>query len=276
MTLNEIDSLPTCLRALRDFDQVFVVDSDSDDGTPEMAADFGATVVPFRWNGRYPKKKQWCLENLPFRNAWVLYVDADEEVTRELAQEIRATVTQGGAREAGYLIRLDLVFMGRRLRYGHKSQKLSLFLHERTRFAPLDDLDAVNSGEVELHYQPRVEGEVRRLASSLIHRDHKSLFHYFARHNKYSDWEAAVRHRGALQTVDESHSRVRKRLKAVFAVLPFKGLIAFLHSYVVLGGALDGRAGLAYALSRGFYYWQIGLKIREIEERRSGHDGPPE
>ena len=88
MTRNEAQNIGPCLEALSRFDQVFVVDSGSGDGTAEIAAGLGATVVPFQWNGAYPKKKQWCLENLPFRHVWVLYCDADERITPQLGDEI--------------------------------------------------------------------------------------------------------------------------------------------------------------------------------------------
>ena len=58
------------------------------DETAEVAAEHGATVVQFHFNGTYPKKKNWALDNLPFRNDWVLIVDADEVVVPELAEEI--------------------------------------------------------------------------------------------------------------------------------------------------------------------------------------------
>lgn len=62
MTRNEAANLPHCLSALGRFAERFVVDSGSTDGTPAIAEAAGARVVPFRWDGRYPKKKQWCLD----------------------------------------------------------------------------------------------------------------------------------------------------------------------------------------------------------------------
>ncbi len=61
MTRNEAVNLPHCLPALERFAERFVVDSGSTDGTPDIAAAAGARVVPFQWDGRHPKKKQWCL-----------------------------------------------------------------------------------------------------------------------------------------------------------------------------------------------------------------------
>ena len=86
---NEAENLRRCLPALAWADEVFVVDSQSGDETAEVAAEFGATVVQFHFNGTYPKKKNWALDNLPFRNDWVLIVDADEVVVPELAERDR-------------------------------------------------------------------------------------------------------------------------------------------------------------------------------------------
>ena len=91
---NEAENLRRCLPALAWADEIFVVDSQSSDQTEEVAAACGATVVQFHFNGRYPKKKNWALENLPFRNEWVLIVDADEVVVPELAAEIARRIAR--------------------------------------------------------------------------------------------------------------------------------------------------------------------------------------
>ena len=267
MTKDEEANIAKCLRSVAEFDQVFVVDSGSRDRTCGIAGAMGATVVPFSWNGRYPKKKQWCLDVLPFRHDWVLYVDADEEVTPPLADEI-ARALEGPRRHAGYFVGYDYVFLGRVLRHGHRVYKLVLLDRRRARFPERDDLDVVHMWEVEGHYQPRVDGSVGVLRHRMRHDDHADLFHYFERHNRYSDWEAALRRRGALLDAGEPQPGARRALKALFARLPVKGPLAFVHSYLWRGGFLDGRAGFHYALARGFYYWQIRIKSTEAKAGR--------
>src|SRR5437660_1726922 len=114
--------------------------SGSTDRTCAIAAGMGGTVVPFRWNGKYPKKKQWCLENLPFAHDWVLYVDADEEVRPPVSAEIQ-TLVAAGPRHAGYFVGYDYVFLGGVLSHGHRVYKLVLLDRRRARFAEYDDLD---------------------------------------------------------------------------------------------------------------------------------------
>ena len=267
MTKDEEANIAKCLRSVRGFDEVFVVDSGSRDRTCAIAGEMGATVVPFHWNGRYPKKKQWCLDELPFRHDWVLYVDADEEVTPQLTAEI-GRILAGEPRHAGHFVGYDYVFLGRVLRHGHRVYKLVLLNRHKARFPERDDLDVANMWEVEGHYQPQVEGRTGVLRARMRHDDHATLFHYFDRHNRYSDWEAALRARGTLLNQEEAQPTGRRALKAIFARLPVKGLVAFLHSFVWKAGFLDGRAGFHYAVARAFYYWQIGIKSREAVPTR--------
>ena len=269
MTKDEERDLPECLASLHRFGEVFVVDSGSSDRTSEIARDNGVFLINFEWNQRYPKKKQWCLENLPFSHTWVLYVDADERMTPELAAEIeghiRGRVQDQEANYLGFYVGLDYVFLGRVLRHGQRIYKL--VLHDRTRshFPDYDDLDADNMWEVEGHYQPVVEGRVGTLRARLIHDDHDSLYEYFARHNRYSDWEAVLSKKDAHVGRAQAQAGTRTHAANIFAKLPFKPLIFFLYSYVLRGGFFDGTAGFHYAIAKSFYYWQIGLKKKERE-----------
>jgi glycosyltransferase involved in cell wall biosynthesis len=190
MTLNEAANIGPCLEALSRFDQVFVVDSGSGDGTAGIAAGHGAIVVPFQWNGSYPKKKQWCLEQLPFRHDWVLYCDADERVTPELADEIALLMATGprtGQGLAGYFIFGQPVFGGKRHRHGAWNSKLALLDRQRASFPPFPDLDIDTMWEVEGHYQPDIQGAAGQLRYPMIHDEATSLHAWFDRHNRYSD-----------------------------------------------------------------------------------------
>ena len=75
---NEEVNLDRCIKSVDWADEIFVVDSQSSDKTPEIAQKHGAKVVQFKYQGGWPKKKNWALENLPFSNEWVLILDADE------------------------------------------------------------------------------------------------------------------------------------------------------------------------------------------------------
>ena len=87
---NEAANLPRCLASVKWADEILVVDSASTDGSIAIAQQHGAKVVQFEFNGTWPKKKNWALENLPFRNEWVFIVDADEVKQLERAGARRA------------------------------------------------------------------------------------------------------------------------------------------------------------------------------------------
>lgn len=268
MTRNEADNLPRCLQALTRFAQVWVVDSDSDDGTPALAQAAGAEVVNFRWNGRYPKKKQWCLDTLAFACDWVLFVDADEVVTAALADEIAARAIPSSP-HAGYFIDGRYEFLGRPLRFGHRNRKLALFDRRRAVFEACPDLHVPRMWEVEGHYQPRIDGSVGRLSSYLWHADRKPLFALFDRHNRYSDWEAQLAEDGSVRTIHREERLGRRLAKSLFRGFPFRYLLVFGYCYVWRLGFLDGLPGLHFALFRTFYYWQVAVK------RHALRNGPP-
>src|SRR5690242_1927966 len=75
---NESTNLPRCLASVQWADEIFVVDSQSTDDSARIAEEHGARVEQFQFNGTWPKKKNWALENLSFRNDWVFILDADE------------------------------------------------------------------------------------------------------------------------------------------------------------------------------------------------------
>lgn len=266
MTKNEEKNIGKCLDSVKDFNQVFVVDSGSEDQTCRIAAEKGAHVVQFKWNGKYPKKKQWSLENLPFNYDWVLYVDADEEVYPALAEEIYKIMAIG-PRHDGYFAKFDYVFLNKVLRFGHHVYKLAFLNRHKGKFLDYEDLDAANMWEVEGHYQPHITGTTAVLKYRMLHNDHDTLYHYFARHNRYSDWEAVLRMKGKIINRGEAQPGIRMALKMLFQRMPLKGLVAFIHSYVIKLGFLDGTPGLHFALARAFYYWQIGIKSRELAHK---------
>jgi glycosyltransferase involved in cell wall biosynthesis len=268
MTRNEAANIANCLRCLVAFAQVVVVDSDSTDETASIAQLHGATLVPFHWNGHYPKKKQWSLEWPGLAHDWVLFVDADERLTPALVAEIAARLAKPRC-EAAFFIDSRPVWLGRVLRFGSPYRKMALLHRQRARFPVCDDLHIATMWEVEGHYQPQLQGPAGRLSAPMIHADEKPPFAWFERHNRYSDWEAQLE-----TTSGDDNSRLagekgwRRFAKRAVAALPCRPLWAFLHAYVLYLGFLDGKAGLHHAVARSFYYWSISLKRDWLRARQ--------
>src|SRR5262245_24014580 len=120
---NEARNLGRCLNSLRRVGEVYVIDSQSEDTTVEIARSYGAKVVQFHYRGGWPKKRQWAMDTLPLEFDWIFLVDADEAMTLELTEEIRWAIQDEKA--DGYYVGLQMHFLGRRLRHcGAKFYKL--------------------------------------------------------------------------------------------------------------------------------------------------------
>lgn len=261
-TKNEEVGIAACLSSLREFAEVIVVDSNSIDNTATIAADMGVRVEIFSWDGHYPKKKQWQLDNLTTRFDWVLFIDADETPTQHLIDNLKHNATIRNQTNVGAIdLQLVYTFDGRRLMHGHRVQKRSLVNRRRARFPVINDLAAPGMGELEGHYQPTVVGDIEFIANALLHDDQDPVRTWFERHNRYSDWEAYLRtHTSTRRTV----GRLRSRQGRAFDALPGKPVAFFIYAFIAKAGFRDGVPGMNYALALAFYYWQINLKVREL------------
>ncbi|MGE0103440.1 MAG: glycosyltransferase family 2 protein [Blastocatellales bacterium] len=272
---NEERNIAACIESAALADEVWVVDSGSVDRTIEIAEGMGARVVQFQFNGGYPKKKNWALENLPFANEWVLILDADERVTPELEVEIRGLFASDGMLD-GYYINRKLIFLGRWIRHcgWYPSWNMRLFRHRLGRYERLDTEDVENTGDVEVHEHIVLKGRSGYLRYDLLHEDFKSVYHFIERHNRYSNWDARVYYNMATgrqsgETINASlfgSPLERKRfIKKMWARLPFRPLIRFVWMYFIKLGFLDGRPGLIFCTLMTMHEAVISAKIYEHE-----------
>jgi glycosyltransferase involved in cell wall biosynthesis len=270
---NEQANLPACLASVAVADEVFVVDSQSTDRSEEIIKSYGANLVQFHFNGRWPKKKNWSLENLPFRNEWVLIVDCDERITPELWDEIAQAIQND--EHDGYYLNRRVFFLGKWIRHGGKypDWNLRLFKHAKGRYENLNTEDIPNTGDNEVHEHVILPGKVGYLKNDMLHEDFRDLFHWLERHNRYSNWEARV-YFNILTGKDDSgtiganlfgDAVQRKRFfKKVWVRLPFKPFLRFILFYIIQRGFLDGKAGYTYARLLSQYEYQIGVKLYEL------------
>ncbi len=274
---NEEANLPACLESLSRADEIFVVDSQSSDRSVEIAEQYGATVVQFHFDGRWPKKKNWSLENLPFRHEWVLIVDCDERIPPELWEEIEAAI-QNSAYD-GYYLNRKVFFLGTWIRHGgrYPDWNLRLFKHKKGRYENLRTEEIRNTGDNEVHEHVILEGASGYLKNDMLHIDFRDIYHWLDRHNRYSNWEARV-YLNLLNSKEESgtigaslwgNAVQRKRfLKKIWVRLPFKPTLRFILFYIIQLGFLDGKAGYIYGRLLSQYEYQIGVKVYELQKFR--------
>ena len=267
---NEAANLPRCLASVAWADEIFVVDSQSADGSPKIAEEHGAKVVQFVFNGIWPKKKNWALEHLPVTHDWVFILDADEVMPAESEEEFRRIVTQPEHPLAGYWINRRFRFMGKWLRHAYyPNWNLRLFKHRLGRYEKLTDVDT-KSGDNEVHEHVVVQGATGHLACEMDHYAFPSVDVFVEKHNRYSNWEARValdRHlTGSEGSLQKGSVGLRRRLKQLSHRLPFRGLLRFLFVYVWQRGFLDGREGYYFARLHGFYEFLSVAKTYELKK----------
>jgi len=271
---NEEINLPACLSSVARADEVFLVDSQSSDRSVEIAESYGAKVVQFYFNGHWPKKKNWALENLPFRNEWVLIVDCDERIPPELWEEIAQVIQQPNY--DGYYLNRKVFFLGTWIRHGGKypDWNLRLLKHQKGRYENLSTEAVPNTGDNEVHEHVILQGNVGYLKQDMLHEDFRDIYQWLERHNRYSNWEARV-YLNLIMGSDDSgtieanlfgNSIQRKRfLKKIWVRLPFKPLLRFILFYIIQRGFLDGKAGYIYGRLLSQYEYQIGVKLYELQ-----------
>ncbi|MFZ3376439.1 MAG: glycosyltransferase family 2 protein [Chthoniobacterales bacterium] len=264
---NEEQNLPRCLCSVRWADEIFVVDSKSADGSAEIAEQHGAKVVQFEFNGSWPKKKNWALEHLPFKNDWVFILDADEVLPAEAEKEFRDAIANA-VEIVGYFINRRFFFLGRRLRHCYyPNWNLRLFRHSLGRYEKLTGTDT-KSGDNEVHEHVVVQGPTTRLQCEIEHHAFPSVEVFVEKHNRYSNWEARV---AADELLPKSSGRLghasverRRRLKLLARHFPFRPLLRFLHIYIWQKGFLDGRDGYYFARLHAVYEFLSVAKTYEL------------
>jgi len=270
---NEANNLPRCLQALRNFGEVFLIDSQSMDDTAEIARSYGAQVVQFHYQGGWPKKRQWAMDSLPIAHEWVLLLDADEVLPAELAEEIRSAI-QNPAID-GYSVLLQTWFLGRSLRHGDVGLwKLALFRRGKGRYeCRLKDQDA-SMADMEVHEHVVVDGATAKLRHPILHHNVESLSRYIQKHDEYSNWESRV----LLQRGDDkdlppslfgTQAQRRRWMKRKLFAVPGSPILLFLYRYGLRLGFMDGVPGLIYCGFQAVQMFHTKAKIYELKRRNA-------
>lgn len=224
-----------CVHSCRFADRVVVFDTESDDGTPELARAAGAEVVatPFV---NFSQARNFALEHLD--TEWVFFVDADERVTPALAAEVREAICRDDI--AGWWVPRYNHIVGRVMRGGgwYPDHQLRLL---RRRAAWYDPARAV-------HELAQVQGRTERLREHLIHYNYDTWAQFHAKQRRYTAFEArTLAHEGV-----KAHPRH----------LVTRPLQAFWRRFVTWQGYRDGLHGLRLSLIMAWYealkyYWLL-------------------
>lgn len=266
LTLNEEANLRRCLTSLSWCDDIVILDSYSSDATAAIANDSRARVHCRKFDD-YASQRNFGLNAIPYKNPWVLMVDADEEVPPDLAREIVRVVESADERTTLFRLRRKDHFLGQWIRRSSGYP---------TWFGRLIKLGHVRV-ERAINEEFNTDGEIEVLKGHLNHFPfNKGFSAWLEKHNRYSEMEAELMVQGGLHFPAVSDffakdpSTRRRALKALVYRMPFRPALIFLALYIFRGGILDGRAGLTFCLLRAFYEFMINCKIKELHRQKQG------
>src|SRR5947209_6418189 len=230
ITLNEERNIARTLKSVKDIaDEIIVVDSGSTDATTSIAQSFGAKVFVEPWKG-FARQKNSALEKAAC--GWILSLDADEEVSPELAASIKALIkSERQLQFAGYTMNRRNLYLGRWIKHSgyYPDPKLRLVKHGAAEFELRD-----------VHEDMKMQGELGHLQGDLIHHAYPTLESFIEHANRYSSL-------GATMVVRE------RNVGFSFINIVLRPMIRFFWSYFFRGGFLDGREGLLVLITHAPY-----------------------
>ncbi len=244
ITYNEEQNIERCLRSLSWADEIIVVDSFSTDRTVDLARKVTPLIFQHAYDGDIPQRERGFARA---KSDWLLYVDADEEVSAELRDEILETLSSPGGFN-GYEIPRKVFILGRWIRHGGWFPDYTLRLFRKTSYHP---------EFAEVHGGFAVGGEKGRLNGFLNHYTYNSLEQYIAKMNDYTSLQVS--------------NKLRTNRKPVHVLkLFFSPLSHFFRKYVSNSGYKDGMigfvlAGLGAISTLALYakLWEYQMRTRE-------------
>lgn len=243
-------------------DRIVIVDSGSTDKTGELARHLGCQIYSNPWLG-FASQRNWALDNTDISTEWVIFIDADEEVTSELRYEIRKTLISTSY-NAFYLCYKVMLFG----RWVKRSSNFPVWHPRIVRFGKARFVEAI-TGHGETW---DVEGKAGYIRSPYIHYSFsKGLLFWFQKHNQLSAIESNAYLTKRISLMEglsgllskDRHKR-RQALRGLSYQLPFRPFIRFLLQLFIKGGIIDGPAGWTYCSLYLAYEIMISAKIKEL------------
>lgn len=283
LTYNEEANIAYCLKSAIDFtDEVFLVDSFSTDNTLKIASFYTKKIFQHEWKS-YAQQRQWALGNLPFSYQWMLFIDADEQLTTPLQEEMHRAITNEliNPRYGAYYVGRKFIFLGAEIRWGGcKGGLRELRLCQR-RYLSIEE----RAG----HEVYICQKAVGYLKEPLIHKDHKPLSAWIERHNRYSTQQAE--HLWASrQKNDQSGNKMIEEIKSqgkdwklyckekfriiIWHNLPIgcRPVLLFVCNYFFRLGFLDSLAGFIYHFLHDFWFpLLVDAKVLELKVTKPEH-----
>lgn len=242
LTYNEAPNIGRSLERLQCFDEVLIVDSGSTDETLAIVAGFPNTRVMRRPFDSFAGQWNFAIRHGGIKTEWVLAMDADYSLTDAFLAELDALAPSQDT--LAYRIAFDYCIFGRKLSATLYPPIIALYRHQQVHY--------IQDGHC---MRAQVTGQVGELTSRVRHDDRKPLSRWLASQVKYATQEADL-----LLSKPASELRIQDRLRRMIVITPW---LVPLYCLTFGRGALDGWAGIYYALQRAVAEAMLSLTLME-------------
>ena len=234
---NEEHNIRRCLESVKWCDEIVIVDSFSSDRTVAICREYTSRVIPRAWPG-YVEQKRFALAQATYE--WVLNVDADEEVSPELRDEILVVLRRNDPAVDGFYVPRLVYYLGRWWWRGwYPGYRLRLFRKAKVRW-----------GGVNPHEKVLLRGQADRLQGNLYHYTYEDISDHLQAINGLTEVAA--------------HEMALRGKRAGVARMLLHPFWRFLRFYFLRGGIRDGMPGFFVAATSAFY---VFLKYAKLWER---------
>ena len=235
ITKNSAETIEACLQSVTFAQEIIVLDSGSTDSTVEICRKYTSHVHQTDWPGFGPQKNRALALAT---GDWIFSIDSDEWIDDALKNEMLAAMQQTGA--TVFSIPRRNQYCGKWIRYGDvgRDRVIRLFKRGSARFS--DDI---------VHETVLTDQPIKKLHALLFHNSYRSLSELMSRMNRYTSLSAEIRH--------------KKGKKTSFSKAILSSLWAFIRSYFIRAGLLDGKMGFMVAVSSAESSYYRHLKLME-------------
>ena len=271
LTMNEEKNIEECIDSISNFvKRIIIVDSGSSDKTVELAKGKRVEVV-FNEYQNYAQQFNWALDNLDIDTKWVMRIDADERITKELADEISAASGKYENDDSvnGMVLHLRVYFLGRWIKHGgvYPFRKLMIFKN---------GIGRLENKKKDAH-TILTKGDSVELKNDAIHYDFKSLNYWINKQNwsasnEMQDYFEINSGRGN-EMLRNSNISNRRKGKTYYYKSPMflRAHWLFIYRYFIRLGFLDGKEGLIFHFLQSYWYrFLVDAKI--FEQTKMGEE----
>ena len=252
LSFNEEANIERVLERLYWADSIVLVDSFSTDRTLEIASNYATVRVVQRRFDSHAQQWNFAIHETGIQTDWILALDADYVLTRELIDEL--SVLNPQAEVSGYRVSFQYCIFGKPLRGTLYPPVTALFRKNGARY--------VQDGHTQ---RVVVSGKVVALHSTIFHDDRKPLSAWLQAQNRYMSLEAKIIHRASWKELGWA-DKMRKMIIAA-------PVFVFVYCFLIKLGIVDGWRGLYYALQRTAAEIILSLKLLEAVHVEDGKKG---